>query len=359
MCAALTAAIQECGSAILRVAAVGGWSARHSFAHAPWTAAPPSRRNAPPWWRVTAGGGARGRRGCWCSWAGGSSRRAPGAAALGPALDAGQRGALHGPARGLRSCWSLGWWTAAASSSPPSPACSRLLDVVDWVLGRDVGVDLFLFRDQQARLDVGRRSRAGSRPARPWCLLSLSVAVVLLRRMPRMSHAVALLGGSRRCSASPPRLYGSGSVPRVEGSPGGLPCTAPCSGWSRPSACSRCSPTPAWSAQLREPGRIGTLVRQFTVVAVAAAVRGGRPRHAGHPVGSLRGRLRRRPGRDRVDGRAAAARLVGRPQRRAGRAPGRPAPATTRARAATGSRCSPTCPTSSPRPPTSTRRSTG
>ena len=56
-------------------------------------------------------------------------------------------------------------WTRTAVVLAALAGVLPLLDVVDWVLGRDIGVDLFLFRDQQARLDVGN-GRAGAALAR-------------------------------------------------------------------------------------------------------------------------------------------------------------------------------------------------
>ena len=68
---------------------------------------------------------------------------------------------------------------AALAAVPP------LLDIIDWVLGRDIGLDLFLFRDQQARLDAGMVEPGRLSPGATVVLLCLSVAVILLRRLPR------------------------------------------------------------------------------------------------------------------------------------------------------------------------------
>ena len=143
-----------------------------------------------------------------------------------------------------------------------------LLDVVDWVLGRDLGVDLFLFRDQQARLDVGTAEPGRLSPGATAVLLSLSAAVVLLRRMPRTSHALAILGGLSALLGVAATAYGSGSVPQVEGAPG-VSLHGAVLALVAAVGVLALQPDTGLVAQLREPGRIGTLVRQFTVVAVA------------------------------------------------------------------------------------------
>ena len=181
--------------------------------------------------------------------------------------------------------------------------------------------------------------------------------MILLRRMPRASHAAAVVGGVAALLGVTATAYGSGAVPQLEGSPG-VALHGALLGLVASVGVLALQPDTGLVAQLREPGRIGTLVRQFTVVAVALPF----------VVGAL-GMLGIRSGRYEAafavalvstawTGVLLAARLVGRSQRRPGRARAT-CPATTRARAATGSPCSPRCPTSSPRPPTSTRPSTG
>ena len=143
-----------------------------------------------------------------------------------------------------------------------------LLDVVDWVLGRDIGVDLFLFRDQQARLDVGQGG-AGAALARS----DGGPAVPQRSGDPAARDASSLA----RCGC-PGRRRGAARGHRdgvrlglraaAEGSPG-VALHGALLGLVAAVGVLALQPDTGLVAQLREPGRIGTLVRQFTVVAVA------------------------------------------------------------------------------------------
>jgi signal transduction histidine kinase len=159
-----------------------------------------------------------------------------------------------------------GWYAATLVLAVLS-SFLPILDVVDWGLGRDIGVDLFLFRDQQASFDVGVVEPGRLSPGATATLLCVSVGLATHRRLPRVSHGAGLAAGIVGVLGFSATLYDASAVPQLEGSPGislhGAAMTVVAA-----IGVLALQPRVGLNQVLGEPGRIGTLVRQLTAVAI-------------------------------------------------------------------------------------------